>query len=102
MEEKALSINNGQLDPSKLSIKEMSFIANEMVQAKMFPDLVNAHVAFVKMLAGVGIGINPFEAVTGIHIIQGKAVMGRLDLSAGQRQHLHAADVLDNLAVDGF
>lgn len=64
------------LDTTNLSLRQMSFIANEMASAKMFPDLANAHAAFVKILAGAAAGIGPFEAVTGIHIIQGKAVMG--------------------------
>ena len=61
---------------TNMSIREISFIANEMAAAKMFTDLDNAHKAFVKIMAGASMGVGPFEAVSGIHIIQGKAVMG--------------------------
>lgn len=73
---KDLTVLDNKLDLTNLSIREVSFIANEMAAAKMFPDITSAHVAFVKIMAGLAAGVAPFEAVSGIHIIQGKAVMG--------------------------
>ena len=63
-------------DPANLTIKDMTFVANEILASKMFPDLTTAHQAFVKILAGREMGITPFQAVAGMHIVQGKAVPG--------------------------
>src|SRR5690606_10099570 len=42
----------------------------------MFGDVKQAAQAFVKIQAGQEIGIPPFAAITGIHIIQGKPTIG--------------------------
>jgi len=42
----------------------------------MFPDVTDGAKALVKILAGKEIGVTPFQAMTNIHIIQGKATMG--------------------------
>ncbi len=85
MESKELSTET--FNPTALTIREMSFIANEMVQSKMFPDLASAHQAFVKILAGREMGITPFQAVAGMHVIQGKAVPGGGLLAAAVKGH---------------
>jgi hypothetical protein len=73
---KELAISEGSYNAQNMTIREMSFIANEMAQARMFPDITTAHTAFVKILAGREMGIGPFQALSGIHVIQGKAVLG--------------------------
>jgi hypothetical protein len=42
----------------------------------VFPDVKDGAKALVKILAGKEIGVTPFQAMTNIHIIQGKATMG--------------------------
>ncbi len=73
---KELAVTEGHYNARGMSIREMSFVANEMMQAKMFPDITTAHTAFVKIMAGAEMNIGPFQAMAGIHIIQGKAVVG--------------------------
>lgn len=73
---KELAVAEGHYNARGMSIREMSFVANEMMQAKMFPDITSAHTAFVKIMAGAEMNIGPFQAMAGIHIIQGKAVVG--------------------------
>ncbi len=71
-----LAVAEGHYNARGMSIREMSFVANEMMQARMFPDITSAHTAFVKIMAGAEMNIGPFQAMAGIHIIQGKAVVG--------------------------
>ena len=47
-----------------------------MAKSGMFPDVTDGAKALVKILAGKEIGVTPFQAMTNIHIIQGKATMG--------------------------
>jgi hypothetical protein len=47
-----------------------------MAKSGMFPDVNDGAKALVKILAGKEIGVTPFQAMTSIHIIQGKATMG--------------------------
>jgi hypothetical protein len=46
------------------------------VESGMFPDIKSAQMAVVKIMAGQEMGIGPFQAMNGIHIIQGKATVG--------------------------
>lgn len=59
-----------------LSLHEAGQIANQMAKADMFPDIKTAQMAFVKIIAGQEMGISPFQAMSGIHIIKGKATIG--------------------------
>jgi hypothetical protein len=45
-------------------------------ESGMFPDIKSAQMAVVKIMAGQEMGIGPFQAMNGIHIIQGKATVG--------------------------
>ena len=45
-------------------------------ESGMFPDIKSAAQAIVKIQAGQEIGITPFAAMTGIHIIQGRPTIG--------------------------
>lgn len=60
-----------------LSVNEMRFLGQTMADSGMFPDLQkDAAKAMVKIAAGQEIGVPPFQAMTGINIIAGKAAMG--------------------------
>jgi hypothetical protein len=58
------------------SIKDLMSMANLFAESKMFKDATSAAQAFVKIQAGNEIGIPPFQAMSGIHIIQGKTTLG--------------------------
>jgi len=45
-------------------------------ESGMFDDLKNMAAAIVKVQAGTELGIPPFQAIGGVHIIKGKAVIG--------------------------
>ncbi len=51
-------------------------LAEFFARSGFFPDLRDASQALVKILAGAEIGVGPFAAMTGIHVIQGKPVIG--------------------------
>lgn len=56
-----------------LALAEIKELAGAMVQAKMFPDIESANTAYIKILAGQEMGVSPFQAMSGIHIIKGRA-----------------------------
>jgi hypothetical protein len=51
-------------------------IGKAFAESGMFPDTKSAAQAIVKIQAGQEIGIPPFAAMSGIHIIQGKPTIG--------------------------
>jgi hypothetical protein len=55
---------------------EMQSIGRAMAKSGYFQDARDEAQAIVKILAGSEIGIGPFAAMTGIHIIKGKPVLG--------------------------
>ncbi len=63
---------NNQLMP----FAEMLQIGKVFAESGMFVDAKAAAQAIVKIQAGQEIGIPPFAAMSGIHIIQGKPTMG--------------------------
>lgn len=60
----------------QLPINELMNMAKAFAESGMFPDTKSAAQAIVKIQAGQEIGIPPFAAMTGIHIIQGKPTIG--------------------------
>jgi hypothetical protein len=72
----ALSPSNLPLDLENLSLNQINFIGQTMAKSGRFPDVTDGAKALVKILAGKEIGVTPFQAMTNIHIIQGKATMG--------------------------
>jgi len=72
----ALSPSNMPLDFDNLSLNQLNFIGQMMAKSGMFPDVTDAAKAFVKIMAGKEIGVTPFQSMTNIHLIQGKATMG--------------------------
>ena len=61
---------------SQLPVPEITSIAKAFAESGMFQDAKTAAQAFVKIQAGQEIGIPPFASMTGIHIIQGKPIIG--------------------------
>lgn len=58
------------------SLTEAISMGKAMFESGLFTDLKSAAQAVVKIQAGAEIGIPPFAALTGIHIIQGKPSIG--------------------------
>jgi len=60
----------------KSSLTEIMSIGKAFHESGMFPDIKTAAMAVVKIQAGAEMGIPPFAAMSGIHIIQGKPTVG--------------------------
>lgn len=57
-------------------MSEMQTAASAMHASGMFNDVKTQAQALVKVMAGAEIGLPPFAAMTGIHIVQGKPILG--------------------------
>lgn len=60
----------------KVTATEALSLGETFAKSGMFPDIKTAQQAVVKILAGQEIGIPPFAAMSGIHIISGKPTIG--------------------------
>lgn len=60
----------------KATPSEAMQLGKVFTESGMFPDIKTAQMAVVKIMAGQEMGIGPFQAMNGIHIIQGKATVG--------------------------
>jgi hypothetical protein len=60
----------------KVSATEALSLGETFAKSGMFPDIKTAQQAVVKIMAGQEIGIPPFAAMSGIHIIGGKPTIG--------------------------
>ena len=58
------------------TVDDLSRISAMMAKSGYFRDAKDAAQIGVKILAGQGWGIQPFDAITGIHVIQGKPAIG--------------------------
>ncbi len=58
------------------SFQDIMSIGKAFAESGMFPDIKGAAMAVVKIQAGQELGIAPFAAMSGIHIIAGKATVG--------------------------
>lgn len=58
------------------TVDDLARIADMMAKSGFFQDSRDAAQAGVKIMAGQGWGINPFDAMTGIHIISGRPSIG--------------------------
>lgn len=58
------------------TIDELARVADMMAKSGYFKDVRDAAQAGVKIMAGQGWGIAAFDAITGIHVIQGKPAIG--------------------------
>lgn len=59
-----------------VSFQDIMSIGKAFAESGMFPDIKSAAMAVVKIQAGQELGIAPFAAMSGIHIIAGKATVG--------------------------
>ena len=59
-----------------LQLNDMMSLAKAFAESGMFPDMKSQAMCIVKIQAGQELGIPPFAAMTGIHIIQGKPTVG--------------------------
>lgn len=59
-----------------MPVNDMMVMAKTFADSGMFTDAKQMTQAFVKIAAGQEIGIPPFAAMSGIHIIQGKPTLG--------------------------
>jgi hypothetical protein len=60
----------------KHTATEIMSIGKAFAESGMFPDIKSAAQAIVKIQAGAELGIAPFAAMAGIHIISGKPTIG--------------------------
>lgn len=60
----------------QLPISEIMSLSKAFAESGMFPDVSKSAQAMVKIVAGQEIGIPPFQAMNGIHIIKGKTTLG--------------------------
>lgn len=59
-----------------IPVSEIQTLAKSFAESGLFSDAKDMAKAFVKIQAGQEIGLPPFASMSGIHIIQGKPVMG--------------------------
>ena len=59
-----------------LTIQDNLSVAKTFYESGMFPDIKSSSQAMVKIMAGKEFGIEPFAAMSGIHIISGKPTIG--------------------------
>ena len=76
------------VDPVAVSGREHDPITIGQIMARsgLFPDITRVSQAVVKILAGRELGIGPFAAMSDIHLIDGKPVVGARILAALVRQ----------------
>ncbi|RIV23641.1 hypothetical protein DYU11_11710 [Fibrisoma montanum] len=58
------------------STSDIQTVAQNLAQSGYFKDAQDATKAFVKVLAGAELGLPAFQSMSGIHIVQGKPVLG--------------------------
>ena len=64
------------MEIQKHTFTEIMSIGKAFAESGMFADIKSAAQAMVKIQAGAELGIKPFAAMSGIHIIAGKATIG--------------------------
>ena len=69
------------------NISELMTIGKAMSASGYFNDAKDANQAIVKILAGREMGFGPFAAMSDIHIIQGKPVVGANLMAAAVKSH---------------
>jgi hypothetical protein len=65
-----------QNEVTTINTTDMMNISKAFYESGMFTDIKSAAQAMVKISAGAEMGIPPFAAMSGIHIIQGKPTIG--------------------------
>ena len=69
-------LKQNNMNLQRITATEAMSIGKAFAESGMFPDIKSAAQAIVKIQAGQEIGIPPFAAMSGIHIIQGKPTIG--------------------------
>lgn len=67
---------NNELAVQRMAVQDIVTMAETFSKSGLFKDTADMAKAFVKIQAGQEIGIAPFQAMSGIHIIQGKPTIG--------------------------
>lgn len=67
---------SNELVKQQMPVNEIMSIGKAFVESGMFPDVKSVAMAVVKIQAGQELGIQPFAAMSGIYIIQGRATVG--------------------------
>lgn len=69
-------MKNEVVKMEQLPMAEIMSLGKAFQESGMFPDIKSAAQAIVKIQAGQEIGVSPFAAMSGIHVILGKPVLG--------------------------
>lgn len=69
------------------SMDDLARVADMMAKSGFFQDAKEAAQAGVKVMAGAAWGIDPFNAMTGIHIIKGKPAISAGLMAAAVKRH---------------
>jgi len=56
-------------------------VAQDLAKSGLFPDAMNAHKAFAKILLGRDLGLSPTQALTGIYIVEGRPQIAAVTLA---------------------
>ncbi len=80
------SNHNGAPTPDVGAMSAPMAVGQVMARSGLFPDITRVSQAVVKVLAGRELGIGPFAAMSDIHVIDGKPVLGARILAALVRQ----------------
>jgi hypothetical protein len=75
-------MSNQLVNVDQMPLADIMSIADAFFKSGMFPDIKAASQAVVKIQAGQEIGIPPFMAMSGLHIIKGKVTIGSGIMSA--------------------
>lgn len=73
--------------PSAQDINLLGTVAENLAKSGMFPDARNGAQAFSKIMLGRSLGLGPMQAMTGIHIVEGKPQLAATTLAGFVRQH---------------
>lgn len=65
-----------EIEKYQPQINELDQWAERLFQSGNFTDTKSIAQAFVKIAAGAELGLNPFQSMSGVHLIQGKPVVG--------------------------
>jgi hypothetical protein len=76
------------IDPAAIDGRDLDPVALGwiMARSRLFPDITRASQAVVKILAGRELGVGPFAAMSDIHLVDGRPVVGARILAALVRQ----------------
>ena len=64
------------METRELTLRDMSELGAAFFESGLFSDLKSVAQAVVKIQAGAELGVPPFAAISGIHVIQGKPALG--------------------------